>query len=96
MTMKTNDLTGEQIEAYWHGMRPTILTKYALAWYYARGIYRFIEWFHDKNNQERLAYLNMVADDQDKAGLTCTAEDYRLTVQWIEGLLRELNEGAAK
>tara|TARA_R110002153_G_scaffold209800_1_gene362392 strand:- start:118 stop:324 length:207 start_codon:yes stop_codon:yes gene_type:complete len=51
------------------------------------------EWFHDKNNQERLAYLNMVADDQDKAGLTCTAEDYRLTVQWIEGLLRELNEG---
>jgi hypothetical protein len=25
--MKTNDLTGEQIEAYWHGMRPTIRTR---------------------------------------------------------------------
>jgi hypothetical protein len=25
--MKTNDLTGEQIESYWHGMRPTILTR---------------------------------------------------------------------
>ena len=54
------------------------------------------EWFHDKNNQERLAYLNMVADDADEAGLTYTAEDYRLTAQWIESLLRKLNKGAAK
>ena len=38
-------------------------------------------------------YLKQLADDHEEAGRTATAEDIRLTAEWVESLLRKLNEG---
>ena len=39
------------------------------------------------------AYLKQLADDHEASGRSATAEDIRLTVEWVESLLRKLNEG---
>jgi hypothetical protein len=38
-------------------------------------------------------YLKQLADDYEAEGRTATAEDIRLTAEWVESLLRKLNEG---
>lgn len=38
-------------------------------------------------------YLKQLAEDHEASGRSATAEDIRLTVEWVERLLRKLNEG---